>query len=483
MNETEIRNRLRDAFGEAGYPPALTARVRTRLGQPSAPGRPRLVALVAALLAVAIVAGLVYVRVNSATRFERPAGPTPPTSQTPANAVLQVPVADLQQAALTTAAGLVTDPNLVSTSNGRTVRLIGAYADTTRTVLILRTLPEADPGRLDVSDDRGTINSAQTGTHGSLGDDIVIIDAGPRSGPDGLAHLVVRIPSFQPFPPDQGSTILGQWSFSFRVKVQRATTLAMRPVPGAGGPWRVTVEAFELTPSVIHLRLLVTGVAPDAAQSAVTVENDKGDTVYPSSSSSSTGDGLHLDYSWPRPAVAATYHLRIKYGSAEYAGSFDVPAPTTAALGGGILPPMPGPSDVPTVSESLTLRGAMDEDVNFGHPWQCRVVTDPTGTSLLIDVYFRSASGPWYSLGLITDLADKPYQGPGTYGSRAYISPLGTVGPTDHDFSGTVQLTVTSATSGLLAGTVTGTLSWDDDKTQRVSLDGGWTCQASAGSP
>jgi photosystem II stability/assembly factor-like uncharacterized protein len=63
MNESAIRERLRKAVGETSYPPGLTSRVEARLTQPLQERRqsaPFTMALVAALLAVAIVATLVF---------------------------------------------------------------------------------------------------------------------------------------------------------------------------------------------------------------------------------------------------------------------------------------------------------------------------------------------------------------------------------------------------------------------------------------
>jgi photosystem II stability/assembly factor-like uncharacterized protein len=63
MNESAIRERLRKAVGETSYPPGLTSRVEARLREPLQERRqsaPFTMALVAALLAVAIVATLVF---------------------------------------------------------------------------------------------------------------------------------------------------------------------------------------------------------------------------------------------------------------------------------------------------------------------------------------------------------------------------------------------------------------------------------------
>ncbi len=87
MNESAIRERLRKAVGETSYPPGLTSRVEARLAQPLQERRqpsPRTTALVAALLAVAIVATLVFTAraLHSSKPPTVPGGTTAvPTSQ------------------------------------------------------------------------------------------------------------------------------------------------------------------------------------------------------------------------------------------------------------------------------------------------------------------------------------------------------------------------------------------------------------------
>jgi photosystem II stability/assembly factor-like uncharacterized protein len=61
MNESLIRERLHKAVGEASYPPGLMSRIEARLHEPEQrQAVPRSMALVAALLAVAIVATLIF---------------------------------------------------------------------------------------------------------------------------------------------------------------------------------------------------------------------------------------------------------------------------------------------------------------------------------------------------------------------------------------------------------------------------------------
>jgi hypothetical protein len=91
MNEREIRDRLRRAFGETRYPPGLTSRIQSRLSAPAleqGPRSPRFMALVAALLALAIVAAVVFIgRTSNSRRIDAPvnSGPTASSARTNVN--------------------------------------------------------------------------------------------------------------------------------------------------------------------------------------------------------------------------------------------------------------------------------------------------------------------------------------------------------------------------------------------------------------
>jgi len=123
MNETEIRERLRDAVGEAHYPAALKSKVEARLREPEAEAHPRLVGLVAAVLAVIIVGSLVFIRLQSSTGFlpaahpVRPSGaPTVAPNGTP-QSIGRLPVEDLAVANLSQAVDAVSTPDLLQTSS------------------------------------------------------------------------------------------------------------------------------------------------------------------------------------------------------------------------------------------------------------------------------------------------------------------------------------------------------------------------------
>src|SRR5258706_11641476 len=181
MNETEIRTRLRMAVGEADYPPELGTRVAARLNQPPAPSHPRAIGFVAAMLAVLIVVSLVYIRVHSGPALGPAAGPSPTPVVVPGpNSVVRLPDADLAAAGLTAAGSVVTPLNLVVTAGGRTVTLVGGYADPMRIVLVFRTLPDAGAPQVHVSDDGGAINAAYFGARGVVGDQVVGLQRGPH---------------------------------------------------------------------------------------------------------------------------------------------------------------------------------------------------------------------------------------------------------------------------------------------------------------
>ena len=172
MNETEIRDRVTEAFGESSFPPDLTHRLRLGLARPVKRGPAPIFGFVAAVLVVAIVGTLVWTRVQSASR-PSPAVPPISSSIPQANPVTDVviPQYDLDQAQLPTSGALVTPLNLTSTDGGRTVTLIGAYADSSRIVLFLRSLPDDDSfPQVMVYDGSGLLNASVTGGRGTIGD-------------------------------------------------------------------------------------------------------------------------------------------------------------------------------------------------------------------------------------------------------------------------------------------------------------------------
>ena len=178
-----------------------------------------------------------------------------------------IPAWDLEAAGLSAVADLVTPLQLSSVDNGRTITLIGAYADVARTVLVFReSPPDLGLPSVIVSDDQGMINAGSSAgpvrSPGVGSDYYVALDDGARPGPDGLAHLGITIGHLTRWTPAGGS-VDGNWSFNVALTVQPGQAL---PAPNQFrlGAWKVTIERLELTPTVVHLQTLVNGASPVA---------------------------------------------------------------------------------------------------------------------------------------------------------------------------------------------------------------------------
>jgi hypothetical protein len=352
MNETEVRSRLREAFGDADYPPALKASVEARLGRPATRSQPNAIGVIAAVLAVVIVASLVYVRVQS-TRSVRPISHPSPVA-TPQSQTDEFLIGSNLHAA----AGVITRLNLSQTKGNRTMSIVAAYADPTETVVITRAQPQfpaLEEVAMDISDDLGLINAPGSGWGGRDGYEGHIVLQGPHSGPDGLAHLHVRIVDvgvpvfFRPTPttgivpasPNPVSPSPDVWDFSFDVKVQPAIPLTMRTPLTSVGAWQFTVEMFELTPASIYFQGLVSDATGFDPFSSITLLDKAGNPPsggggYYGPEADTPGSPMRFKILWARPAYATTLQLRISYGSSaasssrpgsQYTTSVSIPPP------------------------------------------------------------------------------------------------------------------------------------------------------------
>lgn len=485
MKETEIRDRIHSAFGESNYPPHLTSRIASHLGDPPRPqGHPALLGAVALLLAVAIIGTLVFVRLQTSSppvpAVTPPPGPTPQT--TPQAGLVHIPQADLDRAQLSSAGDQVTPLNLTSTSSGRTVTLIGAYADNARTVLFFRTMPAVGFPNVGVYDDSGFLNASSTGGRGSIGDTFYSLDTGPHPGSDGMAHLRVVISDFQsgsrggPLEP-------GNWTFSFALKPAGSTEMTLTPPLTSVGTWKFTVEAMEVNATLIHFQAVIDGAAVedikhdtitllDADGKAVPdVTYSAGTTVPKSQITSAPPRNTRVNVDWARPAAAAKYVLVISGGGAGYRGTLDVPAPNPVSGKKGV--PFP-PTGYPAATEAITFEGAFSSSISSANPSACGSGTGPSGTVFAFAMWFQ-VDQAWYLAAFTTDPAVRQYMGPGTYNIKASLYPQGG----DAIFTGPVQLTVVSdRRPGPQTGSVRGTLSWTGSSAQPVTVNvsGNWNC-------
>ena len=494
MKETEIRDRIQNAFGDSSCPPGLDSRIASRLGEPSRPqGQPRLLGVVAVILALAIIGTLVFVRMHSSgaplPAVTPPARPSPQAG--PVAPRGHIPQADLDRAQLSTAGALVTPLDLTSTSSGRTVTLIGAYADTSRTVLFLRTLPSAGFPQVLIYDDTGFLNASSEAVSASFGDEVFILNTGPHPGSDGLAHVRADIREFMPSltPSERGT-----WSFSFSLRLAGSTGLSLNPPLTSVGSWSFAIEALDATPATIHLQVVIDGAAVgDIQQSTIRlldatgnpltpVDYSAGTTVPKSQITSVPPRNTRVNASWTRPAVATNLTLVITGGGSQYVGTLQVgaqPAPTPGKGGGSVSLP----TVYPNASENLLLDGAFSAAISSGHPNACGRGSGPDGIAVYAFGLWFQVDQIWYLVTFDTDKTVGPYRGPGTYTVKANIYPyVAATGIGDPIFAGRAQLTVTDDRfPGPQTGKVSGTLNWTGAATQpyTVNVSGSWTCMFS----
>lgn len=487
MNDSEIRERLREAVGEQSYPADLSARAETRLQQPpDAEARPRAVGLVAAILAIAIIAALLGPRLL-ASRNLQPRPALPPTSVASPVAPGVVPDADLAAAGLSGLVALVTPLQIEKQFGNSRVTVIGAYADPARTVLFFRS-PDTGYPMASINDDYGFLNASSSGNRGIAGDYIFVLDAGPRPGADGTAHLKVTVGGFETMGTSFGSTGPVNWTFSIQLPVQASTPVTSVPQQFRLGSWNVTLEAADATPSVVRVQALIDGASIDdfgglypvtlldaTGKPLIQTAASAGVTVPKQQMNSSTVKLTRINAAWRRPAAAGTYQLRFEGSGAVVKIPLTILAPgaSTGKGGGHAL----GPTDFPAADESLTISGSLTANITTGRPQQCGVGSGPDGVTLFAFATYFQSNGIWYWLGLTTDKSVQQYRGPGTYSAKASLYTVGPSGPSNVLYEGTVQLTVTSDSrpdTGSVSGTLTGLEVVAPQS--RVTVSGSWTC-------
>jgi hypothetical protein len=249
-----------------------------------------------------------------------------------------IPPLDLEMAGLTRVAESVTPLQISSTDKGQSIMLLGAYADTARTVFVFRETPDMGLPNVRVSDEQGLVSAGGSAgpihAPGFRGDYYVTLDQGVHPGPDGVAHLTLNIAQLEIWAP-AGGIVEGNWAFTVAVNVQPGQTLAA-PNPFWLGRWKVTVETLEITPDVVRMEALVNGASPvalegpgygpfvelvDSAGNPVRVlEGGAGITVPKLQLNPVNYQNSRSRNQWLRPA-AGTYRLRFQ-GSG---GSHEIP--------------------------------------------------------------------------------------------------------------------------------------------------------------
>jgi hypothetical protein len=341
--------------------------------------------------------------------------------------------------------------------------------------------------------------NASSSTGGGLPDEYFFsLDAGPRPGADGIANLTVTVPGFTPNGPADGAQPApGEWTFSLALKVQPSVTIGAVPNQFDLGSWKLTTEAAEVTPSVIHVQTVINGaLVTDVVSKTVVLLDSSGTPLnqivtsaamtVPKQQLNSTNDKItRVNDQWLRPAAGGTYQLQFSGGGGERTINFSVDRPvgllrerSLCCDPNGKLPVEgeglgPKPTDFPEAPESLTLNGFLNTTITSGRPNQCSI-GGGSGISIYFGTYFQ-VDGVWYSLDVRSDPNLRQYSGPGTYTAIAWL-----YGPTQRLYEGTVRITVTADHyPGPYRGSVQGTLDRVGTTTQQPhqSVSGTWTCK------
>jgi hypothetical protein len=300
----------------------MTARVLSHAGKPRRRQLPRLIAVGVATLVIA-----------SAILYFVPA----------ADAVLaDTPVAGdlLRDAGLTGAGNRVTSVGAVASSSGYRLELVGAYADSTRTVLLIHTEPGislSGPGP-ELTDQFGRTYQWGYGTSNAQTGDVVLqFDA--LAWPDAItgARITLRWTSVQTaacamHPSDTSGpacNVAGSWTLPATIGVDEGTVLAL-PAPARLGNANFRFTSVVSTPATIAFDIEVTGMSfgdlnrdvPDGSKVRPLLSID---LIAPNGSLDQGGGGdatfseelfgSHIHISWPRGSSSAgDYRLEVVYG-------------------------------------------------------------------------------------------------------------------------------------------------------------------------
>jgi hypothetical protein len=317
-----LEQRLADLAVTAPDPGRTTARVLSLAAMPRRRHLGRLAAVAAATIAL-VLAVLYFVPRTDA-------------------ALADTPIAGdlLRDAGLTGAGDRVTAVGAVSTSSGYRLELVGAYADSTRTVLLVH----AEPGIVfagigpELKDQFGRTYEFQGGSGNGLTGNLVL-NYGPLAWPDAItgARITLMWTAVEPFacsvPVGEtalqavcstGRPVAGSWTLPAIIGVDEGTVLAL-PAPGHLGPANFRFTSVVSTPATITVDVEVTGMSledlnkrvPDAGKGhwllgIELIGPDGVNYMGGPGASRASGTRAQIQLLWPRPGPG-DYRLRVTY--------------------------------------------------------------------------------------------------------------------------------------------------------------------------
>jgi hypothetical protein len=247
-----------------------------------------------------------------------------------------LPDVDLEAAGLSEPC-LLTRLDLKATEGGRTITLLGAYADTARVVLIVRPRPDdqGTPNPPTLTEDvEGWLNSASGGLPVipaiPAGDYVIYFSSGFQAMAGRTAHIKATWRLGTNGPPglnDPGVTM------AFSLHVFTSTPL-QAPHQFQLGKWQVAIRVLEATPAVIHVRAVFVGATfddiPLGPIEPITMLDEAGKSLRPVSGGGGPTDpqGAALEMQWMRPIPAGTYHLNFQLPGATHSVTVNVPPMT-----------------------------------------------------------------------------------------------------------------------------------------------------------
>lgn len=248
MTTDLLEERLRDLSFDTPDAGRVTARVLSRRHEKRASRAPRFAAMVAALLL--IVVGVIYF--------------VPAADLALAN----VPVAGdaLHDAGLVGARDRITYVGTETTSSGYRLKLVAAYADSTRTVLLMHADPTAFMGgSFTELTDQFARTYRITGGSGNILTGDFSMQFEPLAWPDAItgARITLHMTELDTATlAGPGPRIAGTWTLPALIRVDQANALPI-PAPADLGPAHFRFTSVTYTPATIAVDMVVSGVSPE----------------------------------------------------------------------------------------------------------------------------------------------------------------------------------------------------------------------------
>ncbi len=262
MTVDALEKRLQELDVETPDAGLITARVLSRNAPPRRRGIPRLatapLALVAMVVLVAYFAPAADIAIAERSHWSGEI---------------------LQWAGLVGASDRITAVNEMASSSGYRLTLQGAYADSSRTVLIMHSDPaiaSADGFSTTLTDQFARTYHFSGSVSNTLTGDLVMTFE-PLQWPDSLIGARIALHA-RKLTTSARTDIDGTWDLTAALGVDAARPLPP-PAPGDIGPAHVRFTSVTYTPATIEIRLEVTGVSGEELSRRVP-NGGKGEPVF-----------------------------------------------------------------------------------------------------------------------------------------------------------------------------------------------------------